>query len=195
MRYAGHRPESRGQLLPRNGLPAGRSGKRNPAEKNAGLLHTSGRADAGGLRPPSAGGTRAADEPDSPTDVTRPCCRPCAPVWAYSAIGGSSPPSQVKPIVGALCGDARLSPFGHNMRCPCTVLGSKKEQDKGGWSQAPSRRSPRPAVLGVFCHCPRGGRIADLSRSEWSKLKKKQITKGIWTVTPQVYIHETEACI
>ena len=27
---------------------------------------------------------------------------------------------------------------------------SKKEQDKGGWSQAPSRRPLRPAVLGVF---------------------------------------------
>ena len=42
MRYAGHRPESRSPA--RTGLPAGRSGKRNLL-KNAGLLHTSGRAE------------------------------------------------------------------------------------------------------------------------------------------------------
>jgi len=93
---------------------------------------------------------------------------------------------QVKQRVGGLC-RALTEPSPSSITSPNRAAPrSKKEQEKGRWSQATACRSLRPAVLGVCEGFAVGGRIGVLSQLRWSETPDMQINKGIATCTQKV---------
>jgi hypothetical protein len=95
--------------------------------------------------------------------VTCPCCRPCAPVWAYSAIGGISPRQAKQNRLWGLC--AEMPDYRHSVTI-CVALAPSLGLKKSRINDAkvmPSSENGSPNMKSYSAHPISGARRKSIS--------------------------------